>query len=405
MGAAEELVNKIAFENDVNDKENYLSCLPDEAKKILKSLASKWENVLDANALEVIPLKGAMTNEVFQIKWQTKEGEMSRKVLVRIYGEGTDIFFDRDNEIRTFAFISKNGQGPRLLGRFAQGRLEEFIRARTLSAPDIRDPSISALIASKMKEFHDLDMPGSKNVCLWDRLRNWLIEARRLSSTEEIETFRLDIMDKEISFLQNELSLSLERIGFCHNDLQYGNIMLDEVTDSLTIIDYEYASYNPIQYDIANHFTEMAANYHTETPHVLDFNKYPDLEERQRFVQTYLSLSEEKPSDNEVQQLVDEVEKYTLASHLLWGLWGIVSAHVNKIDFDYKDYAKQRFQEYWSKKNNLLNHDSSSDNSVTSDNNGQEELESTSNEKPRKSHRISKKLKKYLGFGLFRSKR
>lgn len=136
MGAAEELVNQIALKNDVNDNENYLDCLPEEAKNTLKSLASKWENVLDANALEVIPLKGAMTNEVFQIKWQTKEGEMSRKVLVRIYGEGTDIFFDRDNEIRTFAFISKNGQGPRLLGRFAQGRLEEFIRARVILSFD-----------------------------------------------------------------------------------------------------------------------------------------------------------------------------------------------------------------------------------------------------------------------------
>ncbi|XP_058761660.1 probable choline kinase 2 [Vicia villosa] len=414
MGAAEELVNQIALKNDVNDKENYLDCLPEEAKNTLKSLASKWENVLDANALEVIPLKGAMTNEVFQIKWQTKEGEMSRKVLVRIYGEGTDIFFDRDNEIQTFSFISKNGQGPRLLGRFAQGRIEEFIRARTLSAPDIRDPSISALIASKMKEFHDLDMPGSKNVYLWERLRNWLIEARRLSSPEEIETFRLDKMDNEISFLENELSVSPERIGFCHNDLQYGNIMLDEVTNSLTIIDYEYASYNPIAYDIANHFTEMAANYHTETPHVLDFSKYPDLEERQRFVQTYLSSSGEKPSDNEVQQLLDEVEKYTLASHLLWGLWGIISEHVNKIDFDYKEYARQRFQEYWSKKNNLLSHDRSSNDNANHEFNspkhfvnlpaGEKALASTFNEKPRKSTRMSRKLKKIFGLGLFRSK-
>ncbi|PNX96587.1 choline/ethanolamine kinase [Trifolium pratense] len=263
---------------------------------------------------------------------------MSRKVLVRIYGEGTNIFFDRANEIRTFEFISKNGQGPRLLGRFSQGRVEEFIRARTLSAPDMRDPTVSALIASKMKEFHDLEMPGPKNVYLWDRLRNWLSEARRLSSPKEVKTFHLDIMDKEISLLEKELSVSPNRIGFCHNDLQYGNIMLDEVTNSVTIIDYEYASYNPVAYDIANHFTEMAANYHTETPHVLDFSKYPG----------------EQASDSEVQQLLDEVEKYTLASHLLWGLWGIVSGHVNKIDFDYKEYAKQRFQEYWSRKNNLL---------------------------------------------------
>ncbi|XP_045800536.1 probable choline kinase 2 [Trifolium pratense] len=406
------LDNKISVvENDVIDKKYYLDCLPDEAKVILKSLASKWKNVLDANALEVIPLKGAMTNEVFQIKWQTIEGEMSRKVLVRIYGEGTNIFFDRANEIRTFEFISKNGQGPRLLGRFSQGRVEEFIRARTLSAPDMRDPTVSALIASKMKEFHDLEMPGPKNVYLWDRLRNWLSEARRLSSPKEVKTFHLDIMDKEISLLEKELSVSPNRIGFCHNDLQYGNIMLDEVTNSVTIIDYEYASYNPVAYDIANHFTEMAANYHTETPHVLDFSKYPDLKERQRFVQTYLSSSGEQASDSEVQQLLDEVEKYTLASHLLWGLWGIVSGHVNKIDFDYKEYAKQRFQEYWSRKNTLLSPHGLSNVNVIS---GRKTLASMISKKSTKSPlvdskntkspRISRKLKKFLGLGLFRSK-
>lgn len=34
-----------------------------------------------------------------------------------------------------------------------------------------------------------------------------------------------------------------------------------------------------------------------------------------------------QPSDLEVKQLLQEVEKYTLASHLLWGLWGIISVH------------------------------------------------------------------------------
>ena len=42
---------------------------------------------------------------------------------------------------------------------------------QTLSACDLRDPAISALIAAKLKEFHSLEMPGSKNVCLWVRLR------------------------------------------------------------------------------------------------------------------------------------------------------------------------------------------------------------------------------------------
>lgn len=106
------------------------NCLPVEAKKILDSLASKWEDVLDSNALQVIPLKGAMTNKVFQIKWPTSKINVSHKVLVRIYGEGVEVFFDRNDESRTFEFMSKNGQGPRLLGRFPNGRIEEFIHAR-----------------------------------------------------------------------------------------------------------------------------------------------------------------------------------------------------------------------------------------------------------------------------------
>ncbi|KAK2634386.1 hypothetical protein Ddye_029178 [Dipteronia dyeriana] len=339
-----------AVENVIDSK----SHLPAEIKEILTSLASRWEDILDLNELHVIPLKGAMTNQVFQIKWPTKAGKVSRKVLLRLYGEGVEVFFDRDDEIRTFEFMSKHGQGPRLLGRFPNGRVEEFINARTLSASDMRDPGIAALIAAKMKEFHDLDMSGPKKACLWDRMRNWLKAANSLSPPEEAKSFRLDAIDEEISMLEKELRGTNQRLGFCHNDLQYGNIMIDEETKSITIIDYEYASYNPIAYDLANHFCEMAADYHTETPHLLDYSKYPDLEERQRFLLAYMGSTGDQLNDVEMSQLLEDVEKYTLASHLIWGLWGIISEHVNEIDFDYIEYARQRFYQYWLRKSDLL---------------------------------------------------
>lgn len=128
------LVNAVVVMGAVEEEvvESKGDRIPEEAKQILKSLASKWEDVDDANSLQVIPLKGAMTNEVFQIKWPTKTEDVSRKVLVRIYGEGVEVFFDREDEIRRFEFMSKQGQGPRLLGRFSNGRIEEFIRARVL---------------------------------------------------------------------------------------------------------------------------------------------------------------------------------------------------------------------------------------------------------------------------------
>ena len=43
-------------------------------------------------------------------------------------------------------------------------------------------------------------------------------------------------MEEEISILEKDLLGDRQSIGFCHNDLQYGNIMLDEETRSITII-------------------------------------------------------------------------------------------------------------------------------------------------------------------------
>jgi choline/ethanolamine kinase len=90
----------------------------------------------------------------------------------------------------------------------------------------------------------------------------------------------------------------------------------------------------------------------------------------------------EEPDAEKINDLMNNIEKYTLASHLIWGLWGIISVrslaqslsqvldgeqehhvhpiltvlascvqeHVNDIDFDYMEYARQRFTQYWLKK-------------------------------------------------------
>lgn len=113
------------------------SSSPDELRKILQTLSTKWGDVIeDLESLEVKPMKGAMTNEVFMVSWPRKETNLRcRKLLVRVYGEGVELFFNRDDEIRTFEFVARHGHGPRLLGRFAGGRVEEFIHARVTCIP------------------------------------------------------------------------------------------------------------------------------------------------------------------------------------------------------------------------------------------------------------------------------
>ncbi|XP_030512270.2 probable choline kinase 1 [Rhodamnia argentea] len=108
-------------------------CLPEELKTVLRSVASELGDVIDdMDSIQVSPLKGAMTNEVYQINWPLNDKpDLVKKILVRIYSEGVELFFIRDDEVQTFECISKHGQGPRLLGRFAEGKVEEFIHARS----------------------------------------------------------------------------------------------------------------------------------------------------------------------------------------------------------------------------------------------------------------------------------
>lgn len=115
-----------------------------------------------------------------------------------------------------------------------------------------------------MREFHNLDMPGPKKVFLWERMRylvlhsrlirlfelkkssdvfvmlcnvrNWLGKAKSLCSLKDIKEFGLSNLDEEIKLLERELPDEHQEIGFCHNDLQYGNIMIDEKTNMITII-------------------------------------------------------------------------------------------------------------------------------------------------------------------------
>lgn len=66
--------------------------------------------------------------------------------------------------------------------------------------------------------------------------RNWLNKAESLCSTKDAKEFHLDALEEEIHMLERELPQPNQEIGFCHNDLQYGNIMIDEETKAITII-------------------------------------------------------------------------------------------------------------------------------------------------------------------------
>lgn len=44
-------------------------------------------------------------------------------------------------------------------------------------------------------------------------------------------------------------------------------------------------------------------------------------------MKSWILSAGQQGSDIEVEQLLQEIEKYTLANHLFWGVWGIISVY------------------------------------------------------------------------------
>ena len=108
-------------------------------------------------------------------------------------------------------------------------------------------------------------------------------------------------------------------------------------------------------------------DYHSLTPHELDFTRYPTKQEQLRFLRAYLetshslhplspsSLSFQNDTDAQLEEMYKECNKFALCSHALWGFWGVMQAAQNDvISFDYVGYAVCRLGRYWEIKDEVL---------------------------------------------------
>ena len=129
----------------------------------------------------------------------------------------------------------------------------------------------------------------------------------------------------------------------------------------LVVVDFEYASPNPASFDIANHFHEWTANYHSAVPHLLDPALYPNSEERRNFYTAYLGHADttgenasldEGDRNLQLGALDKQVCFWSPASHAMWGIWGVVQARENieeniqQPEFDYIGYAIGRLSAF-----------------------------------------------------------
>ncbi|XP_063991795.1 choline/ethanolamine kinase isoform X1 [Diachasmimorpha longicaudata] len=335
-----------------------------------ESLAGIWKHVNSDNIV-VKHISGGLSNWMYLV--QLPEGTVPlrgepRQVLIRIYGQmhGEKTVESMITESVIFALLSERKLGPKLHGLFPGGRIEEYIPARPLLTKELADPELSALAAEKMAQIHRMQVPINKEpTWLWNSMANWLgtveevlnnfgdIDDKHMAIVDNIRSLQLE---KEIAWCRNVVNQQKHEVVFCHNDMQEGNILLRQNTRKreLVLIDFEYSAYNYRAFDVANHFVEWQYDYTaSEYPFYYERqNAEPTDEQKLHFIRHYLkTLGKEDPLEEE--KLLDEIKVFTMISHLLWGLWGIVNSN-SQIPFGYLEFADSRLRSYQCLKEKMI---------------------------------------------------
>ena len=332
-----------------------------------------WDTV-DAASTTTTIVSGGLTNALVRVEPPSTRPDLA-PVLVRSFGERTELLIDRAAEARALRRLAAAGFGAPVLAEFEGGRIEAYLPARPLTPEDIATRDVGAAIARAFARLHAAPrllpplaaLHGSR---LWATVDAWIALAERLAGGERlaVDPARLRTAANRVRHATRRLSSPLV---YCHMDLLPGNIMVPEsgwtappvdatgTTDDttaaassplppgagsgLTFIDFEYGRPAPRGFDVGNHWCEYAG---------LDceWGRYPEEGVRTAWARAYLTeaarlAGRAQPSDADVTALVTEGDAYSLASHLFWCAWACVQARVSAVDFDYASYAASRLAE------------------------------------------------------------
>eukprot|EP01056_Protomagalhaensia_sp_Gyna25_P005811 Protomagalhaensia_sp_Gyna_25__5810@NODE_858_length_2506_cov_66_028780_g678_i0_p1_GENE_NODE_858_length_2506_cov_66_028780_g678_i0NODE_858_length_2506_cov_66_028780_g678_i0_p1_ORF_typecomplete_len514_score82_09Choline_kinase/PF01633_20/9_7e44APH/PF01636_23/3_3e13EcKinase/PF02958_20/1_7e06WaaY/PF06176_11/4_2e05Kdo/PF06293_14/1_6e02Kdo/PF06293_14/0_0059DUF1679/PF07914_11/0_00073Pkinase_fungal/PF17667_1/0_0038RIO1/PF01163_22/0_0061Pkinase/PF00069_25/0_099_NODE_858_length_2506_cov_66_028780_g678_i0901 len=380
-----------------------------------------WRMGVEEDQILVSQIMAGLTNQLFRVELDNrlKDTITPSCVLFRVYGATVGDLYDPVFELQVFKVLAQHDSAPRHIADFIGGRIEEYILGPALLCQDMCKPPVLCAMATIMGRFHKLDQVvpeiaawRQREAQCWKSLRQWtakslsLYELARLT-TETVPKFEISrqqsmesvastedvFRDKamrmntsaRLSFLQRLRNTGIDEmakesknlkeivlkdappspvlnIGFCHNDVQENNILVTGTR--LRLIDFEYANFNHLAFDIANFLCEATIDYCVPVfpfyEHKIGVKEFPSEEIVRMLASVYLSEYTGEtvlPSNEEwLKPFVINVYRFVLVSHMVWGFWSLIRAPqaATACDFDFLLYAKSRFDAYRIWKQHLL---------------------------------------------------
>jgi thiamine kinase-like enzyme len=272
---------------------------------ILSQLASR----LGAIDGEPAPLDGGITNRNYRVRF----GESD--YVVRLPGKDTALLgISRDAERIANTAAAGLGIAPEVVAADERSIVTRFVADGTAVDPDgLRaDP---ASVAHALRAFHALELELPARFWVPELLADYArIVAARGGSLSAAYAQTQELADR----IAQALPLSDPKP--CHDDLLPGNLMSIAGTETILLVDWEYAGMGHPLFDLGN----LAVN-----------NEF-DAAAEERLLAAYYG---EPPTPNRRAAL----KLMRLMSDAREAAWGVIQGVISELDFDFGDYAARHF--------------------------------------------------------------
>jgi len=287
--------------------------------EIVKELIPEWAGARD---IRISILEGGITNKMYRV--QSDLGD----VAIRIYGDRTEMFINRDWEADAIAKMAQEGISPKLVKYLPDIKVTivEFITGcYTLKNPDFLKEELHEKIIDPVRRIH-------RSRQTLPKIFDPLVETEKMANIladdvgAEYQEFDIPGTIRKLERLYEHCRVPREQFTVSHNDLLAENFLLvrdeyrDRFPEPMYIIDWEYAGMAPRYYDIGDMFQEILVPREVEKKIVERYCEGKDFEKTLYMIDLY------KPFPD-----------------IYWFLWSLIQLNVSAIKFDFYTYGKVKY--------------------------------------------------------------
>jgi 3-dehydroquinate synthase/2-deoxy-scyllo-inosose synthase len=222
----------------------------EECKDLLDIVRTSSDSDLIGMGFE--PLTVGFANHV----WATKR--RGQHIVIKAYTELAFLRLDAEAIGSVDVHSGENDVGPRVLYSSPQGLVIARVNGRTLEETHIHDDNFSLLgdVATAVAKLHELPVP---DVCkgapmLFRTIDKMLEAAARKPELWPQEMPGIAEVLEEVEKARVALESRTPSVGLCHGDLKPSNVILDEATGEVYIIDHELGGPNYRAFDLMKIF-------------------------------------------------------------------------------------------------------------------------------------------------------